>query len=70
MIYSDSDEVILTRRSSKEAMRISAMKGQLKQLLSQPLVAIGTYKSYLTSGSRDIIEDLLKSDGAWIIFYI
>jgi ATP-dependent RNA helicase DDX24/MAK5 len=39
-----------------------ALKAQLKSLLAQPLVAQGVLTSYITSGSRPIVDDLLAGE--------
>ena len=59
---SKSDDAVSAKRSSKESQKTLAMKAELKKLLSRPVIATGAYKTYVTSGSRDIVSDLLKSD--------
>ena len=41
---------------------MASMKAELKQLLSQPLIARGTSTRYITSGSRLIVDDLLAGN--------
>lgn len=38
---------------------MQGMKAELKYLLSQPLIAKGVIKNYITSGSTSIVDDLL-----------
>ena len=42
---------------------MAALKGELDQLLQQPLVARGVLASYITSGSRPIVADLISGAG-------
>ena len=39
------------------------MKRELDQLLQEPLVARGVLASYITSGSRPIVDDLISGAG-------
>lgn len=62
---SDDEEAPSKKRSrNKEAQKAQAFKMELKHLLSQPLVAKGVMKKYITSGARSVVADLLEnSDG-------
>ena len=48
------------RRAKNSAM--ASMKAELKHLLSQPLIARGISRRYITSGSRFIVDDLLAGN--------
>jgi len=49
-----------TKRQQKAAnAKIKDQKLQLKQLLSQPLLAQGVSQRYITSGSNPIVHELL-----------
>lgn len=42
--------------------KTAALKAELKQLLSQPLIAKGISTRYITSGSRPIVDDLIAGE--------
>ncbi|KAG6837085.1 hypothetical protein H0H93_014977 [Arthromyces matolae] len=54
----DEDKPSNRKRKAKDAKN-SALKAELKHLLSQPLMARGVSAKYITSGSRPIVDDLL-----------
>lgn len=62
-VESDSDEERPSKqkRKAKDAKN-AALKAELKHLLSQPLIARGVSASYITSGSRSIVDDLISGD--------
>ena len=60
---SDEDAPSKKRKETKEKQRIHALKTELKHLLSQPLVAKGVMKKYITSGARRIVPELLDASG-------
>jgi len=69
LIYSDSDDegkVSNQKRKAKDSA-MTSMKAELKQLLSQPLIARGISTRYITSGSRPIVDDLLAGNREFIL---
>ena len=63
-LFSDSDDetkLSNQKRKAKDA-KMSALKAELKRLLSQPLIAKGISTRYITSGSRPIVDDLLAGE--------
>ncbi|ORX35309.1 P-loop containing nucleoside triphosphate hydrolase protein [Kockovaella imperatae] len=50
-----------THKGSKRD--VGSLKAELKHLLSQPLIARGVSARYPTSGSKVIVDDLIKSTG-------
>lgn len=51
------------RPSSRRTVKAEGLKAELKTLLKEPLVARGVSAKYPTSGSKVIIDDLLRSAG-------
>ncbi|EKM58046.1 uncharacterized protein PHACADRAFT_182435 [Phanerochaete carnosa HHB-10118-sp] len=50
-----------SKRQRKTAnAKTAALKAELKELLAQPLVARGVSTRYITSGSRSIVDDMIK----------
>jgi ATP-dependent RNA helicase DDX24/MAK5 len=47
--------------------QIKALKRQLSDLLSQPLIARGISAKFITSGSRAIVNDLLRGESAYSV---
>lgn len=41
----------------------AALKAELKEMLSRPLIARGVSTRYITSGSRPIADDILAGKG-------
>ena len=52
----------------KNSSQIKALKRQLSDLLSQPLIARGISAKFITSGSRPIVNDLLRGESAYDIY--
>ncbi|ETW78187.1 hypothetical protein HETIRDRAFT_236608, partial [Heterobasidion irregulare TC 32-1] len=60
---SEEEDVGPTKREVKtQNSKTAALKGELKRLLAQPLVARGVSTRYITSGSRPIVDDILAGD--------
>jgi hypothetical protein len=51
----------------KNGGQIKALKSQLSDLLSQPLIARGISAKFITSGSRPIVNDLLRGESTYNI---
>ncbi|PCH35250.1 DEAD-domain-containing protein [Wolfiporia cocos MD-104 SS10] len=52
-----------TKRQRKEAdARVAGLKGKLRELLAQPLIAPGVSTRYITSGSVSIADEMLTGD--------
>jgi ATP-dependent RNA helicase DDX24/MAK5 len=49
-------------KAKSQHAKTSALKAELKQLLSQPLIAKGISTRYITSGSRPIVDDLIAGE--------
>ncbi|KDQ58746.1 hypothetical protein JAAARDRAFT_34601 [Jaapia argillacea MUCL 33604] len=54
------DDSAPTKKKAKA--KVGSLKAELKHLLSQPLVAKGVLAKYITSGSVDIVDDLLAGE--------
>lgn len=50
---------------AKNDAKIKALKRQLSDFLSQPLIARGISAKFITSGSRQIVNDLLRGESAY-----
>ncbi|KAH7344801.1 P-loop containing nucleoside triphosphate hydrolase protein [Rhizoctonia solani] len=60
----DSDMEVHTEKSyrvKKNSAKVQKLKMELKELLSEPLVARGISRRYITSGSRSIADDLVNA---------
>jgi len=57
--FSDSQEGANGRTRGKQDVATAALKNELKQLLSQPLLARGISAKYITSGARSVADDLM-----------
>ncbi|KAF8527117.1 P-loop containing nucleoside triphosphate hydrolase protein [Gautieria morchelliformis] len=57
---SDTSENAAKTGKQSQVSKVSSLKAQLNQTLSQPLVARGVSTRYLTSGSRSIVDDLIE----------
>lgn len=58
-----SDEELGNGKANNEKDRqVKALKMQLSDLLSQPLMARGISAKFITSGSRPIVDDLLRGE--------
>ncbi|OCB91444.1 DEAD-domain-containing protein [Sanghuangporus baumii] len=66
----DEDAPSKRRNESKEKQQVQALKTELKDLLSRPLVAKGVIKKYITSGARSVVPELLNSNGVLIFLFI
>jgi ATP-dependent RNA helicase DDX24/MAK5 len=73
---SDNENKLSTQKRKAKDGKMQGMKAELKYLLSQPLIAKGVIKNYITSGSTSIVDDLLAggcklfpltSDVAWFL---
>ncbi|KAJ3712725.1 P-loop containing nucleoside triphosphate hydrolase protein [Lentinula raphanica] len=59
----DSDDDTPAKRLRKaDQAKAAAMKAQLRQMLSQPLLARGTSAKFLTSGSNHIVDELISGE--------
>ncbi|KAF9077000.1 P-loop containing nucleoside triphosphate hydrolase protein [Rhodocollybia butyracea] len=58
---SDSENPTKHQRKTQQA-KIAGLKAQLKQMLSQPLIARGISAKYITSGSNPIVDDLVSGE--------
>ncbi|KAF8171500.1 ATP-dependent RNA helicase [Pholiota molesta] len=56
---SDNENKLSTQKRKAKDGKMQGMKAELKYLLSQPLIAKGVIKNYITSGSTSIVDDLL-----------
>jgi ATP-dependent RNA helicase DDX24/MAK5 len=61
----DEDKPVTQIRKSKDA-KMTALKAELKHLLSQPLIASGISAKYITSGSRPIVDDLIAGESKFV----
>lgn len=51
-----------SHRLKAQNAKLNGMKAELKRLLAQPLVARGVSTKYITSGSRPIVDDIVRGD--------
>jgi len=54
-----------TKRGNKNkggSAKLKALKADLGELLHQPILARGISAKFITSGSRPIVDDLLRGD--------
>jgi ATP-dependent RNA helicase DDX24/MAK5 len=58
---SENEELTAKRHKLPDA-KTATLKAQLKQMLSQPLLAKGISARYITSGSRQIVDELLAGE--------
>ncbi|KAK2461248.1 hypothetical protein APHAL10511_006775 [Amanita phalloides] len=56
------DQKSSSKKAKAQDAKTAALKAQLRQMLSQPLLARGISTKYITSGSRAIVDDLLAGD--------
>ena len=49
-------------KAKSQNAKTAVLKAELKQLLSQPLIAKGISTRYITSGSRPIVDDLIAGE--------
>ena len=59
---SDDEHKISTQKRKAKDRQMTSMKAELRELLSQPLIARGISTRYITSGSRPIVDDLLAGE--------
>lgn len=52
----------MSQRLKAKTAKLNAMKAELKRLLAQPLVARGVSTKYITSGSRPIVDDIVRGE--------
>ncbi|KAF9467758.1 P-loop containing nucleoside triphosphate hydrolase protein [Collybia nuda] len=57
----DEEKPSNQKRKAKDA-KSAALKAELRELLSQPLVMRGVSTRYITSGSRPIVDDLIAGE--------
>jgi ATP-dependent RNA helicase DDX24/MAK5 len=50
------------RKRKTHDAKVSSLKAELKQLLSQPLVAKGVLTKYITSGVNPIVDELIQGE--------
>jgi ATP-dependent RNA helicase DDX24/MAK5 len=48
-------------RAKKNSAKVQQLKSELKGLLSEPLIARGISRKYITSGSRAIADDIINA---------
>lgn len=65
-----SDTAPTVSRKRAEDAQVTSLKAQLKQMLSQPVVARGVSTRYLTSGSRPIVDDLIEGASELYITHV
>ena len=58
---SDSETSSQLKRKGRDR-QLEAMKAELRQMLSEPLIVHGVSAKYITSGSRPIVDDLLAGE--------
>ncbi|KAL0071272.1 ATP-dependent RNA helicase [Marasmius tenuissimus] len=56
----DDDDRKPAKKKPKQDAKLASMKAELKQMLSQPLLARGVSVRYITGGSNPLAEELLK----------
>ena len=61
---SDNETKLSTQKRRAKDQQMQGMKAELKHLLSQPLLARGVIKNYITSGSVSIVDDLIAGSRA------
>ena len=62
----DVDAPIPSKHQRKNAnAKTAGLKAELKHLLAQPLIARGVSTRYITSGSRPIVDDMIKGECAY-----
>lgn len=66
---SDEDVSRKKRVQNTNTKKLQSLKTELKHLLSQPLVAHGVMKKYITSGARSVVSELLNSDGECVLLF-
>lgn len=59
---SDAPSNPMSQRLKAKTAKLNAMKAELKRLLAQPLVARGVSTKYITSGSRPIVDDIVRGE--------
>ncbi|KAF9557627.1 DEAD-domain-containing protein [Agrocybe pediades] len=62
MSDSDDEHKVANQKKKAKDQKMAAMKAELKHMLSQPLLAPGISKKYITSGSRAVVDDLLAGE--------
>lgn len=62
MTCSDSENEGASSTKRENNGQSAAMKAELREMISQPLVARCVSTKYITSGSRPIIDDLLAGE--------
>lgn len=55
-----SDSYEKTNGVKDNSVQVKAMKKELRELLSEPILASGVSRKFITSGSRPIVEDLIR----------
>jgi len=56
----DDDSYEKTSGTKDKSAQVKAMKKELHELLSGPILASGVSRKFITSGSRPIVEDLIR----------
>ena len=59
---SDNDSRHSSHKQKNIDRQMMALKTELGQMLSEPLISRGVSARYITSGSRPIVDDLLAGD--------
>lgn len=67
---SDDEDKISTQKRKAKDRQMANMKAELRELLSQPLIARGISTRYITSGSRPIVDDLLAGEREYFSNYL
>lgn len=67
---SDNETKLSTQKRKAKDQKIQGMKAELKHLLSQPLLARGVIKNYITSGSVSIVDDLIAGSRASLRLFL
>ena len=66
---SDNEAKLSTQKRRAKDQQMQGMKAELKHLLSQPLLARGVIKNYITSGSVSIVDDLIAGSRASLCLF-
>ena len=62
----DDNAPVPSKHQRKNAnAKTAGLKAELKHLLAQPLIARGVSTRYITSGSRPIVDDMIKGECAY-----
>lgn len=60
---SEDEDNPTKRKRKRTSAQTASLKAELKEMLSQPLIARGVSTRYITSGSRPIANDIIAGKG-------